>query len=100
MAKLHYGQFSGKSGGDSDQASKSSMMGVSFPLGATTVGITSSSAQRTNAAAVTVKASGYRGKVSYALSKRTTVYGAYGAEKVDATTQADKQTTFGLAHSF
>jgi len=100
MAKLHYGQFSGKSGGDADQASKSSMMGVSFPLGATTVGITSSSAQRTSAAAATVKASGYRGKVSYALSKRTTVYGAYGAAKVDASTAADKQTAFGLTHSF
>jgi len=100
MAKLHYGQFSGKSGGDADQASKSSMMGVSFPLGATTVGITTSTAQRTNANAVTVKASGYRGKVSYALSKRTTVYGAYGAAKVDSSTAADKQTAFGLTHSF
>jgi len=100
MAKLHYGSFSGKSGGDADQASKSSMIGVSMPFGATTVGITSSSAKRTNAAATTVKASGYRGKVSHALSKRTTVYGAYGAAKVDASTAADKQTAFGMTHSF
>jgi len=100
MAKLHYGKFYRKSGGDADQKSSSDMMGVSFPLGATTVGITSSSAKRTAADTTTVKASGYRGKVAYALSKRTTVYGAYGAEKVSDTTQADKQTTFGLIHSF
>ena len=100
MAKLHYGKFSAKSGGDADQKSSSDMMGVSFPLGATTVGITSSSAKRTNAAGTTAKASGTRGKVSYALSKRTTVYGAFGKEKVDATTLADKQTAFGLTHSF
>ena len=100
MAKLHYGKFSAKSGGDADQKSSSDMMGVSFPLGATTVGITSSSAKRTNAAGTTAKASGYRGKVSYALSKRTTAYAAYGSEKVDATTQAAKQTAIGLTHSF
>ena len=101
MAKLHYGQFSAKSGGDADQKSSSDMMGVSFPLGATTVGITSSSAKRfSTTTPAGVKASGYRGKVAYALSKRTTVYGAYGAEKVSDTTQADKQTTFGLTHSF
>ena len=100
MAKLHYGKFSAKSGGDADQKSSSDMMGVSFPLGATTVGITSSSAKRTNAAGTTAKASGYRGKVSYALSKRTTAYAAYGSEKVDGTTQAAKQTAIGLTHSF
>ena len=76
------------------------MMGVSFPFGATTVGITSSSAKRTIAAATTVKASGYRGKVAYALSKRTTAYAAYGTETVSNTTQSDKQTTIGLTHGF
>jgi len=100
MAKLHFGKFSAKSGGDTDQKSSSDMMGVSFPFGATTVGITSSSAKRTIAAATTVKASGYRAKVAYALSKRTTAYAAYGAEKVSDTTQADKQTTIGLTHGF
>ena len=92
--------FGGKSGGDADQKAKATIMGVSMPFGATTVGITSSSAQRTSAAAVTVKASGYRGKVSYALSKRTTAYVAYGTEKVESSTAADKQTAFGLTHSF
>jgi len=100
MAKLHYGKFSAKSGGDADQKSSSDMMGVSIPFGATTVGITSSSAKRTIAAATTVKASGYRGKVAYALSKRTTAYAAYGTEKVSDTTQSDKQTTIGLTHGF
>jgi len=100
MAKLHYGKFSAKSGGDADQKSSSDMMGVSIPFGATTVGITSSSAKRTIAAATTVKASGYRGKVAYALSKRTTAYAAYGTEKVSNTTQSDKQTTIGLTHGF
>jgi predicted porin len=101
MVKLHFGKFSAKSGGDADQKSSSDMIGVSVPFGATTFGITSSSAKKSLAdGTTTVKASGYRGKVSYALSKRTTVYGAYGAEKVSNTTQADKQTTFGLAHSF
>jgi len=100
MAKLHYGKFSAKSGGDTDQKSSSDMMGVSIPFGATTVGITSSSAKRTIAAATTVKASGYRGKVAYALSKRTTAYAAYGTEKVSNTTQSDKQTTIGLTHGF
>jgi predicted porin len=100
MAKLHYGSFTAKSGGDADQKAKATIMGVSVPLGATTIGFTSSTAQRTNAAATTVKASGTRAKVSYALSKRTTVYGAYGAAKVDASTAADKQTAFGLTHSF
>jgi hypothetical protein len=100
MATVSYGTFTAKSGGDADQKAKATIMGVSMPFGATTVGITSSSAQRTNAAATTVKASGYRGKVSYALSKRTSVYAAYGAEKVEATTLANKQTAFGLTHSF
>jgi len=100
MATVSYGTFTAKSGGDADQKAKATIMGVSMPFGATTVGITSSSAQRTNAAATTVKASGYRGKVSYALSKRTSVYGAYGTEKVEATTLANKQTAFGLTHSF
>jgi len=100
MAKLHYGKFSAKSGGDADQKTSSDMMGVSIPFGATTVGITSSSAKRTIAAATTVKASGYRGKVAYALSKRTTAYAAYGTEKVSNTTQSDKQTTIGLTHGF
>jgi predicted porin len=100
MAKLSYGTFTAKSGGDADQKAKATIMGVSMPFGATTVGITSSSAQRTNAVATTVKASGYRAKVSYALSKRTTAYAAFGTEKVEATTLADKQTAFGLTHSF
>jgi predicted porin len=101
MATVSYGTFTAKSGGDSDQKAKATIMGVSMPFGATTVGITSSNAQRTNAAATaTVKVSGYRGKVSYALSKRTTAYAAYGAEKVEASTLADKQTAFGLTHSF
>jgi hypothetical protein len=101
MATVSYGTFTAKSGGDSDQKAKATIMGVSMPFGATTVGITSSNAQRTNAAATaTVKVSGYRGKVSYALSKRTIAYAAYGAEKVEATTLAEKQTAFGLTHSF
>lgn len=103
MAKLHYGLFTSKSGGDTDQKAKANIMGVSMPFGATTVGITSSTAQRTNAAATKVKATGYRAKVSYALSKRKSAYGAYGAygtEKVDASTANDKQTAIGLIHAF
>jgi len=100
MAKLHYGSFTSKSGGDADQKAKATIMGVSVPFGATTVGVTTSTAQRTNATATTVKVSGYRGKVSYALSKRTTAYAAYGAEKQESSTSADKQTAFGLTHSF
>jgi predicted porin len=100
MVKLHYGSFTAKSGGDTDQKASANIMGVSMPFGATTVGITSSSAKRTNAAAATVKASGYRAKVSYALSKRTSVYGAFGTEKVVDTTANNKQTAFGLTHSF
>ncbi len=100
MATVSYGTFTAKSGGDADQKAKATIMGVSMPFGATTVGITSSSAQRTNAVATTVKASGYRAKLSYALSKRTSVYGAFGTEKVEATTLANKQTAIGLTHSF
>ena len=100
MAKLHFGSFSGKSGSNANQVSASNMYGVSIPFGATTVGVTSSSAKRTNTANTTVKASGYRGKVSYALSKRTTAYAAYGSATVDGSTAADKQTAFGLTHSF
>jgi predicted porin len=100
MAKLHYGSFTAKSGGDSDQKASSNMMGVSMPFGATTLGITSSSAKRTNAAGTAVKVSGNRMKLSYALSKRTSAYGAFGTESVDSSTATSKQTAVGLTHSF
>jgi len=100
MAKLHYGTFSSKNSTDTDLKNSSNMVGVSIPFGATTVGITSSSAKRDSITAVSTKASGYRGKVSHALSKRTTAYAAYGTESVDNGTAQDKQTAFGLTHSF
>jgi len=100
MATVSYGSFTGKSGGDADQKASANIMGVSIPFGATTIGLTSSSAKRTNAAGTAVKASGTRAKLSYALSKRTSAYGAIGSESVEGTTATTKQTAFGLTHSF
>ena len=100
MAKLHYGSFSRKNSTDVDLKNSSNMMGVSVPFGATTVGFTSSSAKRNTLLGATTKATGYRGKVSYALSKRTTAYGAFGTESVSGTQLKDRQTAFGLTHSF
>jgi len=100
MAKLHYGSFSRKNSTDSDLKSSSTMMGVSVPFGATTVSFTSSSAKRSSDAALVTKASGYRAKVAYALSKRTTAYGAIGNVSVSDTTLNNKQTAIGLTHSF
>ncbi len=100
MAKLHYGSFSRKNSTDSDLKSSSNMMGVSVPFGATTVSFTSSSAKRSSDVALVTKASGTRAKVSYALSKRTTAYGAIGSVSVDGSTAANKHTAIGLTHSF
>ena len=100
MAKLHFGSFTDKSGGDADQKASANIMGVSIPFGATTLGITSSSAKRTNSAGTTVKASGTRGKLSYAFSKRTSAYGAIGSESVEGSTANTKQTAIGLIHAF
>ena len=100
MAKLHFGSFTGKGGSDGDQKSSSSMYGVSVPFGATTVGLTSSSAQRTSAAAATVKETGMRIKVAYALSKRTTAYLANGTAKLSGTRASNQQTAIGLTHAF
>jgi predicted porin len=100
MAKLHYGSFGQKNSTDSDLKSSSTMMGVSVPFGATTFSFTSSSAKRSSDAALVTKASGTRAKVSYALSKRTTAYGAVGSVRVDGSTAANKQTAIGLTHSF
>ena len=100
MATVTFGSFTDKSGGDADQKASANIMGVSIPFGATTIGITSSSAKRTNAAGTAVKASGTRAKLSYALSKRTSAYGAIGNESVEGTTATTKQTAFGLTHSF
>jgi len=100
MATVSFGSFTAKSGGDADQKASANIMGVSIPFGATTIGLTSSSAKRTNAAGTAVKASGTRAKVSYALSKRTSAYGAIGSESVEGTTATTKQTAFGLTHSF
>jgi hypothetical protein len=100
MATVSYGSFTAKSGGDSDQKASANIMGVSIPFGATTIGLTSSSAKRTNAFGTAVKASGTRAKLSYALSKRTSAYGAIGSESVEGTTATTKQTAIGLTHSF
>jgi len=85
MATVSYGSFTDKSGGDADQKASANIMGVSIPFGATTIGLTSSNAKRTNAAGTAVKASGTRAKLSYALSKRTSAYGAIGSESVEGT---------------
>ena len=101
VVKLYYGSFSGKSGGNASQKSSSSMMGVSAPFGQTTLSFNISDAKRTSILTTAgLKASGTRAKVSYALSKRTTAYGAYGVAKATNTTASDKQTTIGLTHSF
>jgi len=100
MAKLSIGSFTAKSGGNSNQKASANIMGVSIPFGATTLGITSSSAKRTNAANKEVKVSGNRAKLSYALSKRTSAYGAFGSESVDGSSATTKQTAIGLTHSF
>jgi len=100
IATVSYGSFTDKSGGASNQKASANIMGVSIPFGATTLGITSSSAKRTNAAGTAVKVSGNRMKLSYALSKRTSAYGAFGSESVDGSSAATKQTAIGLKHSF
>jgi predicted porin len=100
MAKLYFGTTSGKSGGDADQKASSSTYGVSIPFGAASIGIASSSASRTSAAAVEEKETGYRILGKYALSKRTTAYVQNGTSKVSGTSRATTSTGLGLTHNF
>jgi len=100
VAKLHGGMFASKASADGDQKSSSYMYGVSAPFGATTLGLTISAADRTNAAATTKKATGYRVKAAYSFSKRTSGYAAYGSESKSSTTAKDTQTMVGVIHNF
>jgi predicted porin len=82
-------------------------VGVQVPMGKTTAfaQYTTGETQTGTGSAVGYKgdATGYTVGARYALSKRTYVYGIYGADEVD--TAADKSTkrdqiTFGMNHAF
>jgi len=100
VAKLHGGMFDGSASASGNQKSSSYMYGVSAPFGATTLGLTISGADRTNAANTTKKATGYRVKAGYSFSKRTSGYAAYGSESKSSTTAKDTQTMVGVIHNF
>jgi len=100
VAKLHGGMFNSSASADGDQKASSYMYGVSAPIGATTLGLTISGADRTNSSNVTKKATGYRISAFYSLSKRTSAYVAYGSESKSSTTAKDTQSMLGVKHSF
>jgi len=100
VAKLHGGMSNVAASADGDQKASSYMYGVSAPFGATTLGLTISAADRTNAANTTKKATGYRVKAGYSFSKRTSGYAAYGSQSKSSTTAKDTQTMVGVIHNF
>lgn len=99
MAKLFAGYNSNQSGGDTDQTQNSSMVGVTVPFGAVSVGIAQSQASYRSADATTSTLSGTRLLAKYAFSKRTNAYIQYGTAKVSGGAKATGNG-IGLTHSF
>ena len=119
MAKVFYGASTAKSGNTVAQL-KQSTTGISVPFGAIGVGYAVSSEKGTSdgtgvASSTTVTAAGATGKtvessgsrlfVTYALSKRTTLYGYSGKASVDtiagaSSTLKTTSTSVGIKHGF
>lgn len=79
-----------------------SILAVTAPLGALTLGLDVGSSKRdgTGANATDISKTGYGLKAAYALSKRTSVWGAYTNYDSAAGTQRNSLTELVLSHTF
>jgi len=99
MVKLYGNQNSDKVTGTTAKV-VGSAYGMSIPVGATTIGLVSTSATDTNSSGTQFKEKGSRYTVFHALSKRTTAYAFTGKSTLSGATTAHAMTAFGLQHSF
>jgi len=99
LAAIYFGSANSKNSTDADIKIATSMYGVSVPFGAITFGLGMSSSSVTKADTSTVKETGTRMVVKYALSKRTTAYIVNGRSK-DNGTAVSSQTGLGVTHNF
>jgi len=101
MAKVFASSITHKNTTDTDLSSVGNTFGLTIPLGANTLYLTSDQDKRTLANGTTTTTDkGVRFVVSHSLSKRTSLWAEYGSVTRGASQLAAKGTAVGMKHSF
>jgi len=101
MVKVFGSSITHKSTSDTDLSIVDTVFGLTVPLGANTLYISSDSDKRTNTDGTTTTTDkGLRVAGTHALSKRTRLFLVYGNITRGASQLAAKQTALGMQHSF
>ena len=101
VAKVGFTSTQAKAGSSADAGKYSvNTLGVSVPMGATTLNATMDNGSMTDSGATSVDISAYQLSAYYALSKRTNLYAIAGQVKNKGTTAKDSQYAVGVRHQF
>ena len=101
VAKVGFTSTQGKAGSSADAGKYSiNTVGVSVPMGATTLNATMDNGSMTDSGATSVDINAYQLSAYYALSKRTNLYAIAGQVKNKGTSAKDSQYAVGVRHQF
>jgi hypothetical protein len=101
VAKVGFTSTQAKAGSSADAGKYSiKTVGVSVPMGATTLSATMDNGSMTDSGATSVDINAYQLSAYYALSKRTNLYAIAGSVKNKGTTAKDNQYALGVRHLF